>query len=224
MEMDIEEDEEVTTDPALFGEEAVERGLHTKPTVPALQQPTPIPATTTSNAGEQQDISITNNKASTSTATTINLNIDSTLTASLNTSPKQLCNSGGWDLTRWSTKSFPRQLEKDYNPVMATVSNSKRLSITIYKETIPMENQKGAPLTNGSTGDRCTNRKISQSRNYSQITNAEQRLSIEFLYHTRANEASANSRLHNTQQISANSTLQDGRNSSIEGFDRTRRL
>lgn len=217
-------------DHALFGDEAVKRGLHIhRPIVPWLQQPTTLP-TTPSNTGRQHHlINQFPTKATTAitstTSTSATTPTESTTTKTTATSNK-LLDTQGWNLTGRSSVQVCTQLEEDHQPKLAFINCPERLPVTVYNDTIPLESKEDPPLPCRSISSGCGSRQISEGRHHLSISNnSEQGLPLQLLYCPGTNEASSDFRLHQPQQIFADSSLQDGGYSGLEGGDyRTRRL
>jgi site-specific recombinase XerD len=115
-------------------------------------------------------------------------------------------------------------LEEDHQSNVAVISHSEWLPVTVYKEAIPLEDKENPPLSGRSTSSGYSSGQIPEGGHHLPITISEQGLPLQLFYCSRTNETSSDIGLHQSEQISSDSTFQNGRYSSLERYHRKRRL
>ncbi|KAJ8654251.1 hypothetical protein O0I10_010073 [Lichtheimia ornata] len=107
---------------------------------------------------------------------------------------------------------------------MGTDSGTRRLSVTVSQATDSMESSSNPIVTRGSDPCGSSGCNFSQLQGDREITHPRRQVPFKLLYDQRAQQNSSHIGLQTHQPIHSMQSLQDGRGSSLEGFNREGRL
>lgn len=137
---------------------------------------------------------------------------------------KSLYNTDRWNFTRGSTHPLSFQLEEGNTTLLASISNRKRLPITIQETSNTLVHKTDENELNRATSSGRSSRQVLAVRHYRNFPYPKHRTPIEFLHCSGTNEKTPNFGLHSTQSVFTVPALQDGGSTSAERNNRERRL